>query len=203
MEHKYFFPHDIKGERAWLLNYKTEIATVGPLCGLSPAEVTAEETACQAMINGIDAADAALTASATAVQDRDDAIALKMKPILSAIGAMKNNSGYTDTLGKQIKVIGSEVIVDRLTVKTTVKLAKTPLGVDIKFTLEHCDGGDVYSKRGAETEFTFLKSITHPHTIDTRPNLAGAATEQRQYYVTLTINDVEVGIPSAPETINF
>lgn len=76
------------------------------------------------------------------------------------------------------------------------------MGVDIKFGLEHCEGGNIYCKRGAETGFTYFKHVTHPHSVDTRPNLAGNATETRQYYVILVINDLEVGIASAPESIN-
>ena len=57
--------------------------------------------------------------------------------------------------------------------------------------------------RGAETVFTLLKSVTRGHFIDARPNITIGTPEARQYYVTLIVGDLEVGIPSAHETINI
>lgn len=155
------------------------------------------------MITEIDATDAILTAGTAKVTERNVLIKAQMAILRPAINAMKNNPGYTATIGEQLDVIGTEVTVDTATVRTVVKLAIVPSGVDIKFTLEHCDAGNVYSMRGTETVFTFLKTVIHPHTIDTRPNLIAGSPEARQYYVTLVVNDNEVGIPSATEAINI
>ncbi|MGZ4118964.1 MAG: hypothetical protein ACXVPY_15855 [Bacteroidia bacterium] len=201
--HKPYFPNGIMGQRAWLVNYKAQIAVAGAAVGLTPAQITAEQNSCQAMIVEIDATDAILIAGVAKVAERNSMIKAQMAILRSAINALKNNTGYTQTIGEQLDVIGTEITVDTAAVKTTVKLAEAPSGVDIKFTLEHCDAGSVYSMRGTETVFTFLKTVIHPHTIDTRPNLIAGSPEARQYYVTLVVNDAEVGIPSAPETINI
>ena len=203
MSHKPYFPNTIALQRAWLVNYKTTIAINGAAVGLTPAQITIAQAACQAMIDGIDATDLLLTAAAAKVTERDAAIKTQMAILRPAIGGIKTNTGYTETIGAALNIIGTEIIVDTATVKTTVKLAAAPSGVDIKFKLENCEGGNVYCMRGNETAFTFLKHVTHPHSIDTRPNLAAAVTEQRKYYVILVINDLEVGIASAPETINI
>ena len=201
MNHRHYFPGAITAQRAWLVNYKAKIATYGPLLGLTAAQITTEQNLCQTLIDEIDATDAVLVAATAKVTERDTMIRNQMVAIRAGITTKKKNSGYTPAIGEALDVIGSEIVVDTLTVKTTVKVAKTPQGVEIKFGLEQCEGGNVYCKRGTETEFTFLKYITHPHTIDTRPNIEGATTEKRQYYVILVINDIEVGIASAPETI--
>jgi len=203
MKHKSYFPDDIPGQRAWLTNYQTEIAVEGPVLGMLPADILAEQNSCKAMIKEIDDTDAMLIAASAKVTERDETITAKMGVLRPAIQIKKNSTLYTEAIGKALELIGSEIVVDKLTVQTEVSLAKIPLGVDIKFALKHCQGGNIYCKRGKETVFTFLKSVTHPHTIDTRPSVDPTNPEQRSYYTTLLINDVEVGIPSLPQTINF
>ncbi|MHB8260179.1 MAG: hypothetical protein ACYDEC_07900 [Bacteroidia bacterium] len=202
MKHEPYFPRVVAKQRAWLVNYKAKIATLGASVGLTPAQILAEQNACQAMIDEIDATDLVLVAAKAKVTERDTLIKNDMAVLRPSIGGIKKNGGYSETTGNALGIIGTEFMVDIHTVKTIVKLLPAPQGVDIKFNLEHCQGGNIYSMRGAETVFTFLKHITHPHTIDTRPNLIAASSEKRQYYVMLVINDVEVGIASAHETIH-
>jgi len=165
-------------------------------------QIEAEQAACQAAIDEIDAAVAAQTASEKAVAKRDSVIKDQMAILRPAIRTHKAVSGYSPAIGKDLKIIGSEITIDPLTVKTTMTLAKVPSGVDLKFLMENCEGGNIYSRRGSETTFTYLKTLIHPHGIDTRANLDGATTEVRDYYTLLLINDLEVGIPSNVTTIN-
>lgn len=202
MKHKPYFPRPIAEQRAWLVNYKTKIATLGASVGLTPAQITAEQNLCQAMIDEIDATDLVLVAAKAKVTERDALIKTDMGVLHTNIGSIKKNGGYNTTTGDALDIIGTEFMVDIHTVKTVVKLLIAPNGVDVRFNLEHCQGGNLYSMRGTETAFTFFKHVTHPHTIDTRPNLIAATSEKRQYYVVLVINDVEVGIASAHETIH-
>ena len=204
MIHKPFFPRAIGAQRAWFVNYKAQIAAVGLLLGMTPQQITAEQNACDAtMIAEIDATDAMLTQAQAKVVERDATIRTQMGSLRPLISGHKTNSAYTQTIGERLQIIGSEISVDESTVRTVVKLSVTPQGVDIKFTMEHCESANIYSKRATETEFTFFKTVTHPHTVDTRPNLNNAANEHREYYVTLANNDLEVGIPSASESINL
>ena len=202
MKHKYYFPSGVANRRAWLLNYKTQIGTVGGDLGMSAADITAEKDACQAMIDKIDQAETAKAAAKSKTTERDNSIKTGMKDLSTKIRNHKSNSGYTEVIGESLEIIGSELVIDYTTVKTTVKVGKTPAGVSIKFTLENCERGNIYCKRGSETEFTLIKSVMHPQAEDARPNLGGVAVEQRQYYVMLMIGDEEVGVPSAIETIN-
>ena len=202
MEHHAYFPHEIAKQRAWLVNYRAQIAIDGPSVGLSPSQISDEQGYCDAMIKEIDAADAMQVAVTAKNKERDEMIATNMATLRPAIQTIKKNSGYTDAIGKDLRLIGSEIVIDKLTVTTAMKLAKVPSGVDMKFTLEHCAGGNIYSKRGKETSFTYFKTVTHPHAIDTRPNIDLASPEERSYYTLLLINDVEVGIPSPTQSIN-
>jgi len=71
------------------------------------------------------------------------------------IQTIKDSTLYTEAIGKSLDIIGSEITVDYNTVKTVVKLKKTQEGVDIKFTLQHCEGGKIYCMRGKEQSLLF------------------------------------------------
>jgi len=202
MDHKPYFPTAIASEREWFVNYKAQIAIDGPDLGMTLLQIEAEQAACQAAIDEIDTAVTAQTAAEAANAKRNKMILDQLAILRPAIRTHKAYTGYTPAIGKGLKIIGSEITIDPLTVKTTMTLAKVPSGVDLKFLLENCEGGNIYSRRGKETTFTYLKTLIHPHGIDTRANLDGAATEVRDYYTLLLINDLEVGIPSNVTTIN-
>ena len=202
MEHTAYFPSEIAKQRAWILNYRTQISIDGPIVGLTLVQISEEEKICDAMIQEIDDADASQTAAKAKDKGRDEFIATNMAVLRPAIQTIKKNAGYTNAIGKDLRLIGTEIVIDKLTVTTAMKLAKVPSGVDMKFTLEHCAGGNIYCKRGKETVFTYFKTVTHPHAIDTRPNIDPTNPEERSYYTLLLINDVEVGIPSPIQSIN-
>jgi len=201
MKRKPYFPDALSLQRAWLVNFKAKIAVYGPILGLSAEEITKKQNAAQAIIDAIDAANEAATAAKAKNKAKKEALKENMVPIRSSVGTMKNHDDYTEEIGVDMGIVGEESDFDPDKAKTVVKLEKVPQGPEIKFTLEGCEGGNVYCKRGSETAFSFIKYVIHPHTIDTRPNLDGAASEQRQYYVILVLDDEEVGIPSDIATI--
>jgi hypothetical protein len=201
MKREKYFPAQVAKQRVWLVNYKDKIATVGASMGMSAAEIAAEQSICDAIIDAIDKSEAAKAEAKAKVKAKDLVVKGEMDKMRPLIATHKNNTGYTDAIGALLKIVGDEISFDPLKVKSTVTLNNTPQGVDIKFTLEHCECGNIYCKRGKEEDFTFLKRVIHPHTIDTRPNEDGAKSELRQYYVILMLNDEEVGKPSDIATI--
>ncbi|MEI8201640.1 MAG: hypothetical protein WCH34_01420 [Bacteroidota bacterium] len=202
MQHKYYFPDILALIRAWAVTYKEGIGTHGTTLGLTAPQIAAEQAKCDDMISAIDDAESAMADALEKNSEKEKAIKDSMDFLRPKIKDHKNNANYTEAIGKALGVIGAERTLDPTTVKTTVHVKKVFAGIEVKFTLEGCGGGYIYCKRGAETAFAMYKYITHPQTIDDRPNLAGAASEQRQYYVVLAIKDNEVGQASDIVTIS-
>ncbi|MEI8201852.1 MAG: hypothetical protein WCH34_02500 [Bacteroidota bacterium] len=202
MARKDFFPKQLLELKEWALLYKLNIGIYGSALGLTALEISAQQALCDLIITKIEAALAAKAEAEMKNEEKMTAIENVIDTLRPKIKGYKTTSGYTEAIGKALGVVGEEIIIDFNTVKTEVLLTKIELGIDIKFTLEHCKGGYIYCKRGSETEFTFLKYVTHPHTVDTRPNLGNVASEQRQYYVVLIFNDKEVGVRSDIATIS-
>ncbi len=193
---KDYFPDVLSLQRAWALNYKVQIGLKGTSLGLSAEEILVQQALCDAIIAKIDAAITAMNAAKALNKEKMNSIQSSMNILRPKIKAFKTLDACTDEVAIELGVVGEDIVVDYNTVKTIVTLLKIAQGIDIKFTLQHCTGGYIYSKRGSETEFSFLKYITHPHTVDTRSNLGNAAAEHRQYYVVLVVNDQIVGIAS-------
>ncbi|MBK8554021.1 MAG: hypothetical protein IPL53_24430 [Ignavibacteria bacterium] len=63
----------------------------------------------------------------------------------------------------------------------------------IKFRKEGTDGIKIYSKRGAETDFTFLAVDTASPYNDNRLKLDPGKPEQREYYAYFFEVDSDVG----------
>ena len=201
MKHKYYFPLMLAQQRAWALKYKENLPDVGALLGMTPAEIAAEQALCQKIIDAIDKAIQAMALSKQANKDKNQIIKDVMDVMRLNIRKHKSNEAYNQGLGELLGIIGEEDSIDPLTVKTTVSATATVAGVDIKFELMGCEGGNVYCKRGNEEHFAFFKHLTHPHSIDTRENIGGASSEHRQYYVNLVLNDEEVGQSSDIATV--
>jgi len=201
MKHKYYLPGTIPERRKWFVNYKTKIADYGAILGMQPGDITKAQEWCDNMIAGIDAADEAQQIAQQKVAAQNEAMDTNLALLRPAIRNQKSATGYNEEIGKALGVVGAEIIIDPLTVKTILQVTKVHTGVNLKFALKNCEGGNIYCKRKDETTFTLFKYITHPETIDERPNVAPNVPEVRQYYVVLVIGDEEIGLASDIVTI--
>lgn len=193
MKHQYYFPFLLAKQREWAVNYKEKIAVHGAALGMSPTQITEEQDKMDLIIAAIDKVISIRKDAQQYTKDKNQTLTEVMDVMRENIRGHKANSGYTEGIGEALGIIGEEIGFDPLTVKTIVSLTPTVAGVDIKFELKGCEGGNVYCKRGNEEQFTFFKHLTHPHSIDTRANIGGAPSEHREYYVNLVLHDEEVG----------
>jgi hypothetical protein len=201
MKHKYYLPGTIPERRAWFVNYKEKIGTYGAALGMSVSDIEKAQEWCDNMIAGIDAADAAQLIASQKVAAQNDTMDTNLALLRPAIRNQKSATGYNPEIGKALGVVGAEIIIDPLTVKTILQATRVHTGVNLKFPLKDCEGGNIYCKRKDETTFTLFKYITHPQTIDERPNVTPNVPEERQYYVVLVVGDEEIGLASDIVTI--
>lgn len=189
----YFFPSAIADRRKWFLNYKAKIDTYGMAMGYSTQQINDMKTCCDKAIAAIDAADAAKIAAKEMNKKQNEVIAENFGTLRKPINHIKSHDDYTESIGEALGVIGSEIEIDLENVQTKLKATKKFNGVELKFTLKNCDGGNIYSKRKDEKDFSLLKFVTHPQAMDMRPNLDPNMPEERQYLVVLVVSDEEVG----------
>lgn len=116
--------------------------------------------------------------------------------IRDLVQVIKHSATYSLNIGEDLGIELDETSVDVDTIKPVLLLFKLiDKKIRISFKKGVADGVIIKSRRGTETEFTFLaKVIQSPH-IDDRPNLT-AMPEQRDYVADYFIGNASVGLES-------
>ncbi len=188
---------------AWETNFVTKLTALAATLGLSPAEVTAitaaittHHTTYNSVIAAKAAAKGAVTANRTTRSDTEDAVRLFVK------NKIKASDSYTDAMGQQLGIIGSETTTDWSTAKPTIR-AEVSGGsfpdipqVIIHWDKKQADGIFIFSRRGFDQNFEMIGTDSFPPYEDTRPRQNITQPEQRWYYAMYVVKDQMVGLPS-------
>jgi hypothetical protein len=188
--------------RLWLAGFKTSIATNGPTLGFTAQQVTDAQAWADAIIAAIDNAKQKSDEATAATANKETAKGVNLKSIRDMIAVAKKSAAYTEAIGKALGAVGTTSTIDTETIKPNLTAATSVAGVTLKFNKQGTDGVNIYTKRGAETEFKFLARDTQSPYVDTRDNLGATSAEERQYYAIYILVDDEVGQPSDTVTIS-
>ena len=180
-------------KKQWLENFKTNLPNFARSLQLDPVLV-------QRIDDG-------LTKSITHIQDlylneveknslleaREEHREVFFPELSDFIQAAKANIFYSRALGETMNV---ETYVSVKTNKDTsdasqlsVKITTSAQRVEFKFKRPAKNLVRIFSRRGNETDFTPLTTISTSEYIDNRPNLNQSTAEKREYYFVLSKND--------------
>ena len=109
---------------------------------------------------------------------------------------IKSSPKYTEDIGKTLDIVGEEIVIDPDTMKPVLKVKMLAGKPEIKWIKDYSEGVNIYSRRGDETEFTFLARDTVSPYVDNRPNLETGKPEDREYYAFYIFEDKEEGLES-------
>lgn len=118
------------------------------------------------------------------------------------VKTLKANHNYNDdVIGKDLKTVGETIVPDYATMRPGLKLSLSGLAILIKYLKKGTDSIHLYCKRGAETEFTFLATISKASWDDLRLNLVAGQPETRNYQAWYVVGDQVIGLISAVQSI--
>jgi hypothetical protein len=106
---------------------------------------------------------------------------------------VKSQPNYTTDMGIQLGIEGSDSIINYADLKPVLNVVYEGMNITIKFKKQGTDGIKIFSRRGSETEFTFLATDTESPYVDNRPKLNSAGPELREYQAVYLIRDDAVG----------
>lgn len=196
-----FLPKDKPGYVQWHDTFKTGVTDLGTELGATADEVTAvatRNTDLHAKRTNTEA-KAAAAKQATAEEDSLHKTAQAADRALAK--KFKLSPNYTEAKGKRLGIEGVESTT-QLTEPTLTGEAKANGRVELDFPKSKSKGVNIYSKRGAETAFTFLARDTEAPYLDTRQLLVTGQPEQRTYRaIYVGPGDEEVGDPGNELTI--
>jgi hypothetical protein len=202
-----FIPAGDDARKTWATAFKTKIATHGPTVGLTPAQVTAAEGKCDAIIGRIDDKTAKKNAWQSSVAAADTGNTADVADLRSTIAAIKTNSGYTDAIGADLGVIGSAGSFDPNTYKAELKtlVLSAPGQVTVNFgkAKGNVEAVHVYMRRQGTGSRAFLARDSQSPYVDTTPLTEPGKPEIREYRIRAVIADEEIGDYSDTQQITM
>lgn len=115
----------------------------------------------------------------------------------STIARIKTNSGYTDAIGADLGIVGTDDAFDPNTYVAELKelILSAPGQVTVTFgkAKGKIDGVNVYARRQGTSPWIFLGRDTQSPYVDTTPLAESGKPEIREYRIRGVIDDVEIG----------
>jgi len=191
-----YLKHNEAANILWHDQFKIGVTAQGPNVGLASADITTVTTLNTELHTTATAATTAVANAQQAVATKD---ATRKKVDLATralVRRIKAHPSYTTAIGAQLGIEGPDVAVDLSEAKPTLTATPQMSGlVVIDFVKDQSDGVNLYSRRGAETAFTFLARDTASPYIDNRLPLVAGQPERRHYMAMYVLDDDEVGLP--------
>lgn len=198
-----FFPSKDSDLREWLGTFKTNFPTVATQLGLSATEISEIEQITNIFIDDIDAQAQQEQELKAAIETKNGNREDKLPIFRAAIANLKNRRNYQKSMGELLGVVSRpKPKLDYDTLQPKPKLQTVANEVKITFVRGNTHGVNIYCRRGNETNFTLMvRSYSSPY-VDNRPNLNGASSERREYYLRYMRGNVEVGQNSDIVVVN-
>jgi hypothetical protein len=192
-----FIPRTYGELDAWEVNYLAQLAVHGATVGVSPAQIAAITASIGNHRTAYTAAEAAKATAEGAVANMNTLRKVAVTDVRAMARAIKSNAGYTEQIGKDLRIIGDEDTTDLSTLAPTLKVRLVGGQPEVSFDKRTSDGVRIYSKVEGEADFSFLAIDTRSPYVDTRPVANPGRSEKREYYAFYMLNDAQVGLKSA------
>ena len=180
----------------WHDKFKAGVTAQATTVGLASADTTMVTTHNTELHTTVTDAVTATAGAQKAVATKDAARKRIDVATRALVRRIKAHPNYTPAIGAQLGIEGPDVVVDLSEAKPVLTATPQMSGlVVIDFVKGQSDGVNLYSRRGAETAFTFLARDTASPYIDNRLPLVAGQPEQRHYKAMYVLDDDEVGLP--------
>jgi hypothetical protein len=177
-----FMPRSDDTLNTWLDNFKAKLATHAAALNINAADVSAYQNQCDALIATVLDVNNARQQFKNKVDAKDALKEETIGNIRTLANRIKTEAAYTTAIGSDLNIIGAATTVDTAAAKPMLTASINGGQVVIAFKKQQSNGIKLYSKRAAETEFSFLAMDTHSPYNDTRNNAVAGQPETRQYY---------------------
>jgi hypothetical protein len=192
-----FIPNADGNLDTWEQNFLTSFTSLAPNLGFSAAEVTAITTEITGHRTAYATSVTKQAESKAAVEIARTKRKAVIKTIRTVAKRINASPACTEAMRITLKIKGAEHTVDIAMLKPSLTATYNGSAVSVKFNKPApVDAIRVYSKRGSETEFTFMNTFTKSPFADSRPRLDANTPETRQYRTRFLDSDVEIGVMS-------
>ena len=187
----------------WSNNFSENLPGEAKALGLSDEQVSAYQTNCTNIINGINECTRVQAQAKEAVSNKMSILHTNAEALRTGIGQMKKSNGYTEAIGKLLNILSVSDTIDPNTYKPALSAQVFPGHVTIKFTKKGVQGVNIYSQLKGETKWEKLSFDSFSPYVDNRPLHAPGTAEVRQYMAMGVVHDHEIGQMSDIVEVTF
>lgn len=168
---------------AYELNFVNKLTIHAAALGIDPAEVTAIKANINNHRLSFSGAISKRAESKSSSEENFTKKVIAINEIRRASKLIKSLTNYTSTIGNDLQIIGPDKPARDITdLKPVLTVKMNGNEVKLKFRKDETDGVKIYSRSGAEPEFSFLAISTQSPYDDNRPKVDNSKPEQREYY---------------------
>lgn len=223
MKHNFYLPTNDTGKVIWFENFYTKLLVYAAILGITPAQLAdleKDKKMFAAVVVALQTIKDYLKslatfkreiANGTAAGAKDMPVPTMDTPptavtegifnrVTSLIKVIKVNANYTETIGNDLGIIGTEINHDFDNAKPAPKLSLRNSSVYVKWKKEQTDAVDIDADYGDGSGFAHIARVTTNHFVDPHLPATGESKIYR-YKLRFVVDDEQVGLWSDDEEI--
>lgn len=184
------------GQLVWYPNFLDKLPTYATVLNLTAGEVTDAVASCNAIVDAIldDQNHRSEAAMARAIKLQTQGI--EGAKVNNLVARLKTSSGYSDAIGQDLGVVGSNIPFDPTTYRPLLRVTSVIGGLRLSWVRGQAQVMKVYTRLQGQTEWKVLTMSTSTFFDDRTPLVNPLVPEIREYMVCGMVKDAEVGQPS-------
>ncbi|GGH74235.1 hypothetical protein HNQ91_003824 [Filimonas zeae] len=191
--YNHFIPRGDADRGRWCFNLKEKVVTYATALSLPAELVTLIETLCQGTIDKTNKVTVKQQEYQEAVAAKNMLITNELAELSKIAGIIKRNPAYTESIGRDLNIIGSSSSIDTNYVKPTMRAETFPGYVSITFSKQQQLGICLYSRLKGSLGWELLGRPRVSPFKDRRPLADNAIAETREYMAVCWDGEEEFG----------
>jgi hypothetical protein len=202
-KHVPFIPRKDGEVVRWGTNYHAKIAVLGPLLGLTPAQITDQQDKTQAVIDAYNKVTQKAQEKAEAVTAKNLVKKTELQFLVDTAVIFKRNPLFTQNIGDELGIMPSVVVVEKSTLTPSIKLTAYPEYIEVGFNKRGQEAVAVFSRLSGTEEWVLLDKPSVSPYLDTRPLSVPGKSEVREYKVRCWGSNAYIGQDCDIATVVF
>jgi hypothetical protein len=199
----YIKPNDPESLRAFIVALLDELPSRAAAVGVTASEQSQLASLGNAAVGGIDNAVSAENAYGSAIADQKRLIGDFVTYLRPLVRRIKENTGYTDTIGEALGIVAASTAVDEASIKPVITLTAHIGFVRVRIQRKGAKSVQLFCRRSGQSEWTSLGRVVRASHDDTSALSQPGVPEIKEYMAQAYIGDDPVGQPSDIKVVVF
>lgn len=192
-KYSHFIPRSDADRGRWCFNLKEKITLYATALSMPTELVTLIETLCQGAIDKTNKVTIKQQEYQEAVAAKNMLMSNELAALTKIAGIIKRNAAYTESMGKDLNIIGTSSAIDANYVKPVLRATTLPGYVSVSFNKQQQLGVSLYSRQKGTLGWDLLGRQRVSPFKDRRPLAQETVAEIREYMAVCWDGEEEFG----------